>query len=131
MMKIAIPQWQGRVSPVFDVAANLLIVEVVEGRQTGRQAVSPLAMDPLARARQVAQLQANVLICGAISWPLEMALSSEGVRVISHICGGVEEVLKAFVEGRLSTEEFSMPGCCGRRRRMRHGRGGPRERREA
>lgn len=129
-MKIAIPQWQGRVSPVFDVAANLLIVEVVEGRETGRQAICPLAVDPLARARHVAQLQVDVLICGAVSWPLEMALSSEGVRVISHICGEVEEVLKAFVEGRLSAEEFSMPGCCGRRRRMRRGRGGSREPRE-
>ncbi len=82
-MRIAIPQWQGRVSPVFDVAANMLIVEVADAREVGRREVAVTATDPAKRAQQVAQLPANVLICGAISWPLELALRSAGVQVIS------------------------------------------------
>ena len=31
-MRIVIPQWQGRVSPVFDVAVNLLLIDIEEGR---------------------------------------------------------------------------------------------------
>ena len=77
------------------------------------------------RTRRVTQLGVNVLICGAISMPLETMLVSAGVRVIPHTCGTVEEVLQAFASGRLTDETFLMPGCCGRRRRFRgHRRGG-------
>lgn len=121
-MRIAIPQWQGRVSPVFDVAANMLIVEVADAREVGRREVAVTATDPAKRAQQVAQLPANVLICGAISWPLELALRSAGVQVISQICGQVDEVMRSFLQGNLDNKAFRMPGCCGRRR-FRGGRG--------
>jgi len=38
-MKIAIPNWQGRVSPVFDVARDVLLVDVVDGLAQARTAV--------------------------------------------------------------------------------------------
>lgn len=116
-MKVAIPTWQGRVSPVFDVAGSLRLVEVADARAVGRQDATLTATDPLERARQVRQCGADVLICGAISWPLEMALTSAGVRVIAQTCGPVEDVLDAFLAGRLDGRAFRMPGCCGRRRR--------------
>ena len=111
MMRVAISQWQGRVSPVFDVAGNLLISEVLEGREIGRQEIALIATDAIERTRQVAQLQVDVLICGAVSSSLEMALSSAGVRVIPRTCGRVEDVLRAFVSGRLADNAFLMPGC--------------------
>lgn len=123
-MRVAIPQWQGRVSPVFDVAASLLLVEVADSQEVRRQEVALTTTDPTKRARQVAGLGAEYLICGAISRPLELALLSAGVKVIPHICGGVEEVLAAYRQHTLTDEAFLMPGCCGRRRRARRsGRG--------
>lgn len=122
-MKIAIPQWQGRVSPVFDVAGNLLIAEVTEGVEVGREQVSLTANDPLRRAEQVVQTGAQVLICGAISWPLESALAAAGLVLYPQRCGAVEEILEAFRKGKLDEASFVMPGCCGQRRRNR-GRGG-------
>jgi predicted Fe-Mo cluster-binding NifX family protein len=65
-----------------------------------------------------------VLICGAISRPLEAMLLSAGVEVIPQTCGPVEEVLKAFMSGKLTEKAFLMPGCCGRRRRFHDGRSG-------
>lgn len=120
-MRIAIPQWQSRVSPVFDVAENLLLIEVADTHEVGRREVSLTTTDPTRRARQVAQLPADVLICGAISWPLEVALRSAGVQVISQICGQVDEVMRSFLLGDLDNDAFRMPGCCGRRRRGRRG----------
>ena len=125
-MKVAMPNRQGRISPVFDTAANLLIAEVQAGRELGRGEVSLTASDPLERAREVSQLGADVLICGALSWPLEMALSSADVQVIAQVCGDVEQVLTAFREGKLAEDRFLMPGCC---RRRRYGRRGARKRR--
>lgn len=118
-MRIAIADWQGRISPVFDAAGHLLLVDAEQGREQTRSEHRIDQADPLSRARQVAQLGVEVLICGAISWPLEMALSSAGVRVVSQICGPVEEVLQAFAEGQLSQGAYLMPGCRGRRRRLR------------
>jgi predicted Fe-Mo cluster-binding NifX family protein len=118
-MKVAIPQWRDRISPVFDVAGSLLLVDVVDGRESRREERALTASDPLKRAKRVSQLGTEVLICGAISWPLEIALSSAGVRVVPFTCGEVEEVLSAFMNGKLTNGAFLMPGCCGWRRRLR------------
>lgn len=119
LMKVAIPHWQGRVSPVFDVAMNLLVAEIEQGVELGREQAVLTAMDPVRRAQQVIQTGATVLICGAISWPMEAAITSEGITLYPQVCGAVEEVLAAFRKGRLTEEAFIMPGCCGRRWRNR------------
>ena len=121
-MRVAIPRWQGRVSPVFDVAGHLLLVDVADGAEQARRSVMIDAASPRARVLAVTDHAAAVLICGAISAPIEQALLANGVEVISQICGDVEQVLAAFIEGRLGQETFLMPGCCGRRRRLRAGR---------
>lgn len=122
VMMIAIPNWQGRVSPVFDVAGALLVVEMQGDTVLSRQNVVLPDDTLLRRAKCLKELSIDVLVCGALSWPLETALSSAGVEVISQICGAVEEVLQAFISGQLHEGAFLMPGCC-RRRRYRGGRG--------
>jgi predicted Fe-Mo cluster-binding NifX family protein len=121
-MKVAIPQWQGRVSPVLDVAERLLVVDLAAGGEVSRQDAALAAAGPLERARQLHQTGAEVLICGAISRPLELALQGTGIQIIPHTCGQVEEVLAAFINGQLDAAGFLMPGCRGRRRRFRAGR---------
>ena len=121
-MKVAIPHWQGRVSPVLDVAGRFLLVDLDEGREVSRQDGSLAASGPLERARELRQAGTQVLICGAVSRPLELALEAAGVQVIPHTCGQLEEVLAAFVSGQLNQEAFLMPGCCGRRRQFQAGR---------
>ncbi len=125
-MKLAIPVWQGRISPVFDVAGQLLLVELADGREVARdeRLVEESTADE--RAKKLAELGVGTLICAGISQSLEAMLAGYGIRVLARICGGVEEVLAAFVAGRLDEERFAMPGCCGQRR-QRH-RGGCRRR---
>ncbi|MBN2563281.1 MAG: dinitrogenase iron-molybdenum cofactor biosynthesis protein [Phycisphaerae bacterium] len=124
-MKVAIPHWNGRVSPVFDVARHVLVVEVNEGVEEARWDVEFNVEDPRRRAGRLTEVGANVLVCGAISWSLEMAVSAAGIRVIPQICGDVPRVLTAFIDGRLGQDTFLMPGCCrgGRRFRSRRRRG--------
>ena len=125
-MRVAITELHGRISPVFDVARRLLLVDVEDGREVGRREVPLEESEPKLRAKRVAGLGAQVLICGAISWPLEAMLASGGVRVVPHTCGGIEEVLGAFLSGQFPQQAFLMPGCCRRQRRFRHGRRGGR-----
>ena len=120
-MRLAIPVWQGRISPVFDVAGQLLLVELADAREVARQEqmVDETTVDE--RARKLAELGVETLICAGISQSLETELASRGIRVTAHICGNVEEVLAAFVAGRLREERFAMPGCCGQRRQRHRG----------
>ena len=110
-MRIAIPQWQGRISPVFDVAVNLLLIDVDSGQEMRREERRLLRTDSLARVGEFLSLGAETLICGAISAPLEAGLMASGVRVISFTCGMVNEVLSAFLRGELTSRAFVMPGC--------------------
>lgn len=113
-MRVAIPQWEGRISPVFDVATNLLLVDVEDGQEVRREERRLLRTDLVARAGEFVRLGAGTLICGAISAPLEARLAAAGVRVVPFTCGKVNEVLKAYLRGELAEQAFRMPGCCHR-----------------
>jgi predicted Fe-Mo cluster-binding NifX family protein len=120
-MLVAIPVWKGRVSPVFDVAGQVLLVELDRLIETARWE-EPLADDGLdRRADRMAHWGVTTLVCGAISRPLESLLTARGIDVIPRVCGGVDEVLGAFSSGNLQSEQFAMPGCCNQRRRRQRG----------
>jgi len=101
LMKVAIPYWQGRISPVFDMAREILLIHVENGHVVRRNKTLIVEKNPLARLNYIVQLGAEVLICGAISWSLQRALSSTGVQVITNIHGQVEDAIKAFLSNQL------------------------------
>ncbi|HUV12736.1 MAG TPA: hypothetical protein VMY18_03775 [Acidobacteriota bacterium] len=110
-MRIAIPVWKERVSPVFDVAKHLLVVDIEDSTEVAR-VLKTLTADQLTdRAQYVADLAVEILICGAISRPLELILGARAVGVIPHVCGATEEILRALVGGRINDRRFLMPGC--------------------
>ncbi len=109
-MRIAIAHWQDRISPVFDVSDRLLLIDIEDGRALKREDNVLNCRGPFKRAREVYRLGVQVLLCGAVSRPLETALISSGVRVIGFICGGLEDVLNAYINGRLSDKCYQMPG---------------------
>lgn len=115
-MKIAIPVWQGRVSPVFDVAKRIRVVEWNQADTSAYREETLAEESPDRRATQLSEWNVDTLICCAVSRPLEMLLIANGVKVISRVCGDVEEVLQAYRAGKLESERFAMPGCCRRRR---------------
>lgn len=101
-----------------------MVVDIDQRTVQNRQRIQLDAESLQARAERVAEAGIEVLICGAISWPLELALAHAGVEVISQTCGDIEQVLAAYAAGRLNQNAFLMPGCCGRRRRFRRQRKG-------
>jgi len=122
-MKLAIPVWNGRVSPVFDSARRLLVVEVEEDRVVRRQEHALAAEIPQARVSALANLNVEVLVCGAVSRPLANLITASGIRLVSFVAGDVEEVVKASLSGALPAPTFMMPGCRCRRRRQRRAAG--------
>lgn len=125
-MIVAIPIWQGRVSPVLDAATRVLVVTRRRGVDMQRREVllGPLEHELLARS--IAELRINIVLCAALSEVLFRALRQRGIRVRSHLCGEVEVLLRAFYRRQLTIDEFRMPGCW-----CRHSRGGYCRRRDA
>jgi len=123
-MKVALASWNGRISPVLDVARQVLVVDIENGREAGRREEMLPGTDPWAQAERLADLHIETLICGAISEPMAALLFARGIRVLPFTAGPVEEVLAGWLAGTLSGQAWTMPGCCGRRMRWCHGAGG-------
>lgn len=116
-MKVALATWNGRISPVFDVARQVLMIDVEDGRVIARHEKTLPGTDPQAQAGRLAALGPQTLICGAISAPMAALLATSKIRVIPFTAGDVERVLGAWLLGTLPNPDLSMPGCCGQRRR--------------
>jgi hypothetical protein len=54
--------------------------------------------------------------------PLEKMLRGADVEVLGRTCGEAEQVLRAFIDGKMTEQSFLMPGCS-HRRRLRTRRG--------
>jgi len=113
-MKIAIPHWQNRVSPVFDASRHLSLFTIQDGKETARKQLVLTSADFWRRAKTLSHCGVSIVICGAISHSLETILLSADIQVIGFVCGRVEDVTQAFLSGRLDDAGFRMPGC-GRR----------------
>ena len=118
-MTVVLPIWQDRISPVLDYAGRFLVVEYDGARETGRREVLVGETHLSGLVNGIQELGGDVLLCGALSRPLEDRLRRKGLPVVSHVCGGVDAVLQAFCRGTLEAPEFALPGCWGRRRRRR------------
>jgi predicted Fe-Mo cluster-binding NifX family protein len=110
-MKIAIPEYTGNVSNVFDFARRGLLVDIENGREVNRAEVllSPNSLPQTASRLQT--LGVNVLICGAISRPAMYMLVASGIQVLPYVTGHIDDVLQAYLAGRLVQPQFTMPGC--------------------
>jgi len=123
-MKLGLAVWNGRVSPVFDTARHLLVLEVENGQVALRLEQDMRTDEPVQKAARLAELGIETLVCGAVSRPLAEMIAARGIRLIPFVAGGTDEVITAFLAGALPSPDLSMPGCCGRRMRHRGEAGG-------
>ncbi len=123
-MKVALPILDGRIAPVFDWCRWIALVDTDEEGVENRAETDLAGIPPLLRADRLAELGADVLLCGGISPGLAQLVESHGIQVMPWVAGEVDEVLREFLAGRLPNERFMMPGsrCGGRGGRHRRGR---------
>ena len=110
-MKIGIPVWEGKISPVLDAASRLKVLEVEGEKEIGR---FEIYLEEQAITRKCLRLQGSgvdILICGAISNRFCSMLTASGIKVIPWKCGPAKDVLEAYMKGTLRHSRFSMPGC--------------------
>ena len=109
-MKVALTVWQNRISPVFDVAQSVALLDIQHDRIQNTASATLEGPTPHDRARQVHALGTEVLICGAISRPLTGIFSAYGITTIPFVAGDLETVIAAYLAGQLPSPTLSMPG---------------------
>lgn len=118
-MKVAITVWNDRISPVFDVARNIMILDVADGVVQKETFESIDSDDAERKAARLKQLNIQTLICGAISRYHARLIFREKIEIIPFISGEIDEVIKAYLSARLPNPKLMMPGCCKTRRQHR------------
>jgi predicted Fe-Mo cluster-binding NifX family protein len=118
-MKAAFSVWDNRIAPVFDVSRQILLVETKAGRIISERQEALADTIPEQKAACLAELAVDILVCGAISRPLQEMIAAYDIRVIPFLAGDMREVIDAWLAGRGKIDLFTMPGCCKRKRRIR------------
>jgi predicted Fe-Mo cluster-binding NifX family protein len=124
MVKAAFASWNDRIAPVFDVAQWIRIVETDTGYIINQNLASVAGETPSQKASRLAELEVGILVCGAISRPMQTVIKAYGIEVIPFIAGDLQEVIQAWLCGKLfGSNKYIMPGCQraegGRRQAMR------------
>ncbi len=110
-MRIAVTIWNNRISPVFDVAQNLLMVDLDNGEETVRWNLSLSGMPPTLKIETLKKSNVEMVLCGAISELFLRLLTTSGIKVEPWISGNIEEVIQAVIQNKLSDPCYCMPGC--------------------
>ncbi len=112
--RIAVTAWGDRVSPVFDSAQTLLLIEMAANKILERryQHFHPWTLKH--HLPYLLELEPEVIICGAISEEPALVLEKAGIMLISFISGEIEEILPLYMQGNKNWCGFAMPGCCRR-----------------
>jgi predicted Fe-Mo cluster-binding NifX family protein len=122
-MKAALTVWDGRISPVFDVSREAVILTIKKGIVVASSTENIEAPTAALKIDRLIGVGVGTLICGAISEPLHWELTARGVKVFGFVAGEIDEVVQAFIAGTLPASTLSMPGCYGRQNRVRGARG--------
>ncbi|MCF7918444.1 MAG: hypothetical protein K9N06_00840 [Candidatus Cloacimonetes bacterium] len=110
-MIVAVTEWKGRISPVFDEAMLARLYETCEGEAYLIKEIELKTMFFGSRVSQLLEEKVETLICGAISANIEHQAQLGGINVISFVSGNIEEIIKIYARGEWNKSEFAMPGC--------------------
>ncbi len=110
-MRIGIPVFNNRVSPVFDWARRLLVVDVDEhGKKTFEKILEIPGYDLYERVDLLVENKVEVLVCAGICMALLRMIIAKGISVIPGIVGDVDDVIEALIHGNIEEPKFVMPG---------------------
>jgi predicted Fe-Mo cluster-binding NifX family protein len=109
-MRIALTIWEDKVSPLLDTANKLLIIDSETQKKVSRFEALVLERDISRRCHFIRDLNIDVLICGGVSRQLSEMLMALEIKVVSGISGPAEDVLDAYLKGKLLDSTFFMPG---------------------
>lgn len=97
-MLVALTDWWGRVSPLFDSTRRLLIADVKGRTIIAKHYVSFDCDSAFSRAARLNDLGVDVLICGGISDSYANQIDARGIEIIPFSSGDVDEALDGYLK---------------------------------
>lgn len=110
MKRIAVPIFKSRISPVFDTCTKMLVIDCKGAKEIQRQEIYLGELSLYERQRILSGLNVNVFICGGITEVFQKMIETGDIQIITGKTGDVEEVLAAFLSGKINRKKFQMPG---------------------
>jgi predicted Fe-Mo cluster-binding NifX family protein len=108
-VKVAMTIWGNRISPVFDSANTLMVVNIENSKIVKRKFEE---FDPNITTQILSILneyKIDVLICGAITDTKSKTIEQIGVKLLSFITGDADKVLVSYVQKSQRISDFLMP----------------------
>lgn len=127
-MRVAFSIWRERIAPVFDTASDFLIAERVEGELVKQSLCSLPEEQRGSVAKWLVAQGVEAVVCGALSCYRQADLEAQGMKIYPFIAGEIAAIQAAWLENRLASATFTMPGCGRRGGRGRCGGGRGRQR---
>ncbi len=120
-MRAAVTVWDGRISPLFDVSREAVILTIENAAVVARTTASVETPHPALKVARLTELGIDTVICGAISEPLRSELTIRGVRVVGFVAGVIDHAIQAFIADERPAPALSMSGCRVKQNRFRRG----------
>jgi predicted Fe-Mo cluster-binding NifX family protein len=113
-LTLAIPEYKGRVAPLLDVAGRFVVGNSESPEE--KFYLNAASFPDMARIQRLKDSGVNIIICSAISEVFAKLLQSSGIEIVPGVIGSIDDIISAFFNDRLNTDQFAMPGCEWRRR---------------
>jgi predicted Fe-Mo cluster-binding NifX family protein len=99
---VAIPRFRDIVAPCFEVARYFLIARVEAGQVLSRETIQCSGCKGFGRVALLRDQQVDLLICSGIKGFYRDMLKSIGVETVADFSGTVDEILAAYLEGKVA-----------------------------
>ncbi len=112
-MKLAISVFGDQVSPRFDCAQTILVVNLVGGEEVLRRSISTSGMNGIQQMKSISIEGVSAIICGGMPGFYHRMAEAIGIKVI-YAAGSVEGILDCIKKGEQPPDK---PSCCHKRGR--------------
>jgi predicted Fe-Mo cluster-binding NifX family protein len=102
-VKLAIPRFGEQVAPCFEYSATIAIFTVERRRIVDQVDFSLQSREALDRVRLLRDQGVDTLICGGVHAFFENMLVEHGIQVISWVSGNVDDLLRQYLHGQLTS----------------------------
>lgn len=108
--RVALPVFNGRVSPVLDSCTRLYVLESSGIARASNQTLRVKGTSIFERVGELKRIGIKIIICGALSESFYNLLREAGIELVCGITGEIEEVIDAYRNGTLGHARFQLPG---------------------
>ena len=102
-MKIAIPAFHSKVSPRFDTAQELVLLEIIDGNVINRERQPLQAYSAAGKIKHLLEKGVDTLICGGIDRLSRQQISFNRIEVYSWVTGEIEDAVSCFLRNGLNS----------------------------